>query len=84
MNLDAIKTIRIHNYKWNKVKATKFANNFINIISKKYPAGLDSNVYFVLPGFEHVTKHQPIVEFNPVEGIWELSTTDLFKQPLIK
>jgi hypothetical protein len=80
MNFEAIKTIRIHNWSWSRIKAIKFADSFINLISNKYPLGIEdikNQTYFVVPGFEHVTKNQPIIKFNPAEGAWELSVTNL-------
>jgi hypothetical protein len=77
---DAIKTVRIQNWKWTKQKAVKFLEQYKNIISKKYPDGLESEIYFVPPGYEHVTRDQPIIRYNPAEGNWEITTKDLFKQ----
>ena len=87
MDTLGIKTIRIHNFRWSKSKAVKFAQKFIDIIAKKYPMGIEEDIenkqYFVIPGFEHVTKHQPIVRYNPAEGAWELSSTNFILQPEI-
>jgi hypothetical protein len=76
---EAIKTIRTQNWKWTRYKAVKFLENYKNIIAKKYPDGIEANHYFVIPGCEHITREQPIVRFSPVEGSWEITTTDLFK-----
>jgi len=78
---NALKTIRIHNWKMSKTKAVKLAQKYLDLIQSKYPMGPDNDTtFFVVPGFEHVTRLQPIVTFNPTEGAWELSTTDLFVQ----
>ena len=82
MDLDALRTIRIHRWKWNRSKAVKFVQTYLDIIQKKYPQGVENDTtYFVLPTFEHVTKYQPIIKFNPIEGIWELSNTTKFLEP---
>lgn len=78
MDFDALRSIRIHHWKWNRNKAIKYAQNYINIVQKKYPEGINNNTYFVLPGFEHVTKYQPIIVFNNADAIWELTTTTQF------
>jgi hypothetical protein len=77
---NAIKTLRIQNWKWTRYKAVKFLERCKNIILKKYPEGLESNVYFVVPGCEHITRNQPIISYNPAMGEWEITTNDLFKQ----
>ena len=78
----AIQTIRNYNRRWGKRAAERFASRFINLINKKYPDGYDSEakgrVYYVIPGFEQVTRDQPIVEFNETDGIWKLSAFTLF------
>lgn len=82
MDVDAIKTIRIHNWKWPRTKAEKFAKSYLGLIQGAYPTGIEgSETYFVLPGFEHVTKHQPVVAYNPSQGEWELQTRNLFVEP---
>jgi hypothetical protein len=82
MDFDALRTIRIHRWKWSRTKAQKFAQTYIDLISAKYPMGPEEETtYYVLPTFEHVTKFQPIVKFNPTEGAWELATTTLFEKP---
>ena len=82
MNIEALKTIRVHNWKWSRAKAMEFAQKYIDLISAKYPVGLDvsNETYFVIPGFEHVTNNQPVVAYS-TGGEWELSTADLFTQP---
>ena len=83
MSLDAIKTIRIHRWKWSKNKAERFAKAYIAIIQNTYPTGIEgSETYFVIPTFEHVTKHQPVIAYNPTQGEWELQTRDLFLTPI--
>ena len=82
MDVYALRTIRIHRWKWNQNKAIKFAQKYLDLIQAKYPMGVNNpTTFFVLPTFEHVTRHQPIVVFNPTEGIWELSTNTLFIKP---
>lgn len=81
MSVDAIKTIKIHNWKWSEAKCRSHAQKFIDLIQAKYPVGIedtDNETYFVLPGMEHVTKKQPVVSYNPSAGEWELQTRDLF------
>jgi len=82
MSYKAIKTIRDYNLKLTISECKKIAGGFVNLINKKHPAGLDvgvDNVYFALPGFEHVTKNQPVVTFDPTEGMWILDTNTKFK-----
>jgi len=79
MDIFAVRTVRIHNWKWPKLKAEKLLKHYVDIIGKKYPTGIEeSNQYFVVPGFEHVTKDQPIISYNPAEACWEVSTTTQF------
>lgn len=78
MDIAAIQTIRNYNRRWGKRAAEKFASKFINLINKKYPEGPDKNTYYVIPGFEQVTRDQPIVQFNETDGIWVLSSFTLF------
>jgi hypothetical protein len=81
MDIDALKTIRIHNWKMPRTKAIKLAQKYLEVIQFSYPTGVeDETTYFVIPGFEHVTRFQPIVVYNLTEGIWEVSTTNLFVQ----
>jgi hypothetical protein len=83
-NTEAIKTIRIHNWKWSRTKAVKYAQKYLDLVSNRYPNGLPENTkeeYFVLPGFDHVTKNQPIMVFSPTQLIWELTSTSLFLEP---
>jgi len=79
MDNEIIKIIKNSNSKWSIPKCKKYVDNFIKIISKKYPLGLENNEYFVLPGFEHVTKNQPIIKFDPTESTWVLEKTTKFK-----
>ncbi len=75
---DAIKTVRIHNWKWTRLKAVKLLNYHLKLISSKYPEGLGSDQYFVVPGYEHVTRDQPVVKYNPAEGAWVISVEQKF------
>jgi|SaaInlV_125m_DNA_1040241.scaffolds.fasta_scaffold00121_25 hypothetical protein len=72
----ALKTIINYNKRWRSRKATIFVNKYIKLISQKYPEGLKD--YFVVPGFEHVTRNQPIIVFNNTEDIWELRSNTLY------
>jgi len=76
---EAIKTVKIHNWKWTKGKIEKFLKLHLKLVQDKYPEGLPNSTYFVVPGFEHVTKNQPVVKFSPAEGIWVISTLTLFE-----
>lgn len=79
MNIEALKTISNSNKKWNLSKCKNYADKYIQIISKKYPKGLQESEYFILPKYEHVTRNQPIIIFNQIEGMWELQTITKFK-----
>jgi hypothetical protein len=86
MSLLAIRTIRIQNFDFDREDARQSAKEFIDLITAKYPSGLEDETineksYFVMPGYEHVTRHQPIAGYNSKEASWELYTTDLFLQP---
>ncbi len=72
----ALKTIINYNKRWRSRKPTIFVNKYIKLISQKYPEGLKD--YFVVPGFEHVTRNQPIIVFNTNEDIWELRSNTLY------
>jgi len=78
MDLTALKTIKQKNPKWSIAQCKKHAQKVINIITNKYPEGCEAQ-YFVLPGFEHVTKNQPIISFNLSEGSWGLDNQTKFK-----
>jgi hypothetical protein len=79
MDTEALRTIKNLNWRWRPTKCIKFAKGYIDIITKKYPLGIPGNEYFVLPGFEHVTKNQPIVAYNGAEGQFELTVTTKFQ-----
>lgn len=78
MNPVALKTIRSQNSKWSAAKCKKHAQNFINAINGAYPEGTEGDQYFVIPGFEHVTKNQPIISYSE-EGEWVLEINTKFK-----
>ena len=81
MSTEAIKTIQIHNWKMSAFKAKKIAQHFVDLIQAAYPLGIENTeneTYFVLPGFEHVTKNQPVAGYNPTEGQWELQAKTQF------
>lgn len=83
MNQEAIKTIRVHNWGMSRTQAIALAQRYVDLISGAYPSGVESDneTYFVVPGFEHVTKHQPVLAYHPTEAQWELQTRNLFVEP---
>jgi hypothetical protein len=86
MSLLAVRTIQIHNYNFTREEARQAGREFISTITSAYPLGLEDEdlnekTYFVMPGYEHVTKHQPVAGYNSTEASWGLYTTDLFLQP---
>ena len=83
MSLHALKTIRVHNWKWKRRQCVSFVQKYINILNGAYPDGLEGKnmEYYIIPGYEHVTKNQPILVFNSLEKEWKLSTTNLFLEP---
>ena len=85
MDQQAIRTIRIHNFKKSMEEAIQMAEGFLALIESKYPLGIENPdvTYFVMPGYEHVTKYQPIAIFTGIEGKWQLSNTTLFVEPYI-
>jgi len=80
MSLEAVKTIKWLNWKLSNLEIMQMVDKFINLISARYPLGLEGSneQYFVVPGFEHVTKNQPIIRFVDGEGEWQLSTSTKF------
>ncbi len=76
MDIKALKTIQIHNWGFDRDDCVAVVNNIIEKISAKYPKGVDRKVYFVIPGYEHVTRNQPIIRYN-IEA-FELSTINKF------
>jgi hypothetical protein len=79
MDPEALKTIRRKNSKWTMSKCKKHVQHVIDIISKKFPDGIKDDAYFTVPGFEHVTKNRPVISYNPIEGIYELTVNTQFK-----
>lgn len=79
MDLSAIRTVQIHKFRCTKDEAVEELSKNLNLIANKYPAGLDTNTYFVVKGYEHVTKNQPIIRFSPSEGNWEITTINHFE-----
>lgn len=86
MSLNALRTIKALNWRKTRFQCQKMVNNFLDVVSKKYPDGFsdikdskerliaERKTYFVMPGFEHVTKNQPIAQFDVIERTWKLST----------
>jgi len=82
MDVRAVRTVRIHNWKWPRTKAEKLLIKYKDLITKKYPQGIEeTNQYFTVPGYEHVTKDQPIIFYNHTEGSWEISVANQFINP---
>ena len=79
MDIEALTTIKNLNWKWRPSKCIKYAQGIMDIIARKYPKGIEATEYFVLPGFEHVTKNQPIISYNGAAGHFELTVTTKFK-----
>lgn len=73
----ALKTIKLYNRRFTRQQCINQADKYINLISNKYPEGVNSNVYFVIPGYEHITKNQPVVVYSE-EGEFKLSTNNMF------
>lgn len=82
-NENAIRTIRGLNWKFTKVRAQKHVNKFLSLIQKRYPEGdkIFPTAYFVMPGYEHVTRNQPIAIYNENTAAWEISVINLFVNP---
>lgn len=85
MDVNAIRTIRIHNFKATRPSCVEKAQKFLDTLTKHRPMGFDgesdNDQYYVMPGYEHVTKYQPIAIYSGTEGEWQLSSTSLFVQP---
>jgi hypothetical protein len=84
MDAEALRTIKVQNWKYSIAQVKRAASEFLKLLSTKYPLGLEDVVnatFFVMPGYEHVTKNQPIAVFNGSQGEWELSTSTQFVEP---
>lgn len=79
MNPEALKTIRRGKDKWTIAKCRKHVNTIIKGVDKLYPDGLDAGNYIVIPGFEHVTKNQPVLSYNAINSVWDLNINTTFK-----
>ena len=74
-------SIKSRHYRWNKIQCFNFAKKYIKILNKKYPEGVPPDQYFVLPGYEDMTKFQPIFVFDPIEGGFTLTSNTTFFSP---
>lgn len=81
MDFNLFKSIKARHYKWNRIQCFNFANKFVKIIANKYPEGIPATEYFVIPGYEDVTKFQPIVVFDTIEQAFMLTSNTLFFTP---
>jgi hypothetical protein len=81
MDQELFLAIKSRHYKWNRIQCFNFANKFLKIIAKKYPEGIPQNQYFVIPGYEDMTKFQPIVMFDIIEQAFILTSSTLFFTP---
>lgn len=79
MDVQAIRTVQIHKFRATKEEAIEELTKALDLVSSKYPKGLPSDTYFVVPKYEHVTKNQPVIKFNPSEGLWEVKTINKFE-----
>jgi len=76
MDFNALKTIKNYNLKLSLLDCKNKAESFLKLISKKYPKG--KSEYFVMVGFEHVTKNQPIAQYNTDLNEWEIKSITKF------
>jgi hypothetical protein len=81
MDLQLFQSIKSKHYKWNRIQCFRFADRFVRIISSKYPKGIPESEYFVLPGYESMTRFQPIVIFDPLTATFILSSNTVFFTP---
>lgn len=81
MDFQLFQSIKSRHFKWNRIQCFNFANKFVKIIANKYPAGVPENTYFVIPGYETMTKFQPIVVFDNIEQSFKLSMNTTFFTP---
>lgn len=82
MNYEIFKVIKSKHYKWNRIQCQNFVNKYIDKLQLLLPRGIPENQYFVVPGYEHVTRFQPIIIFNASSKLYELSSTTKFFTPI--
>tara|TARA_R110002012_G_scaffold194335_5_gene362144 strand:- start:222 stop:464 length:243 start_codon:yes stop_codon:yes gene_type:complete len=79
MNIEALKTIKRGKKKWSIAKCKKHVKSIIKGVDNLYPDGLSKGNYIVIPGFEHVTKNQPVLSYNATNSVWDLNINTTFK-----
>jgi hypothetical protein len=77
---EAIYTIRALQFKCTKTKALKQIEYFLKLLNQKYPLGFNNveKSHFTMPGFEHVTRKQPIAKYDSQENKWVIKTYTIF------
>lgn len=81
MEYEIFRSIKLVHPKWNKVQCMKFIEKHLNLCIHNLKEGLPDNQYIVLPGFESVTRFQPIIIYNSKDSIFEVITTTKFFKP---
>jgi hypothetical protein len=81
MDYSLFQAIKSRHYKWNRIQCFNFANKYVKIIARKFPEGIPDNQYFVIPGYEDMTKFQPIVIFDTIEQAFILTSNTVFFTP---
>ena len=81
MDYSLFQAIKSRHYKWNRIQCFNFANKFLKIIAKAHPEGIPENQYYVIPGYEDMTKFQPIIAFDIIEQAYILTSNTVFFTP---
>lgn len=78
LDYETIQLIKLKNKGWNKYACVRFVDKWLNRLQSQKPEGIPTNEYYVLPGFEDVDHHQPIIIFDSTESIYKLSHNNKF------
>ena len=82
MEYEVFKAIKSLHYRWNRIQCQSFVDRFISKLIKWIPNGIPENQYIVLPGYEHITRFQPIIIYNQEAKIYQLSSDTKFFKPI--
>lgn len=82
MEYEVFKTIKSKHFRWNRIQCQSFVDKFIDKLSKWIPDGIPENQYIVLPGYEHITRYQPIIVYNQEAKIYQLTNDTKFFKPI--
>lgn len=75
--VNALKTIKLYNRRFTRQQCIDLGDKYIKLIKAKYPSGIPESQYFVVPGFNNITKNQPVIIYG-IDGEYQLSTVNKF------